>query len=206
MRDNAIIRYSVFLFLGILVLTSCNEDDDNPPSGTSYPITMTFSGVTDTEFRMWTDGTEVNTDNLNVQDFMDPDDWAELSPEYFSQIGIALTFDEDSIYGVNGLGENENYEYFFRNDSLFLDVELVFFQDTIHEVYFATGNLNELSLNQGYYELCIASEFITSCESQLNQAFYEFTAIEEESGTDSLLQFLDENDTLLVYNQRVLFN
>jgi len=209
MKELTTIRHFVFLFVGILILTSCNDDDDNddkPPSSASFPVTLTFSNVTDTEFRMWTNGTEVSTVNLNVQNFMDPEDWAELSPEYFSQIGIALTFDEDSIYGINDLGENENYEYYFRNDSLFLDVELIFFDDTIREVYFATGDLNELSLNQGYYELCIASEFFTSCESQLNQAFYEITSIEEESGSDSLIEFLDENDTLLVYNQRVVFN
>jgi hypothetical protein len=206
MKEPSTIRYFIFLFLGLSILTSCNEEDDNPPSETTFPVTLTFSGVTDTEFRMWTNGAEVNTDNLNVQDFMNIDDWAELSPEYFNQIGIALTFDQDSIYGINDFGENENYEYFFRNDSLFLDVELIFFEDTIQEVYFATGNLMELSLNKGYYELCIGSEFITTCQSQQNQAFFEITTIEEESETDSLIDFLDENDTLLIYNQRVLFN
>jgi len=207
MRDNAIIRYSVFLFLGILVLTSCNEDDDNPPSGTSYPITMTFSGVTDTEFRMWTNGVEVITDNLNVQDFMDPDDWEFLRPEYYEDANATFSFDEDSIFSTDPMNGLTGYPYEFRNDSLFITNQFIFDGDTTQiELYLAAGNLNQIVLNQGFFEYCNNQGIITDCNSALHQQFLNIQNLEEDFNQENIVASLESADTIFIYNQRIVFN
>jgi|GEM_PF-2884114 len=207
MKEFSTIRYFIFLFLGISILTSCNEDDDDPPTGTSFPITMTFSSITDTEFRMWTNGAEVNTANLNVQDFMDPDDWEFLRPEYYEDANPTFSFDEDSIFSTDPVNGLTGYPYEFRNDSLFITNQFIFDGDTTQfEQYLALGNLNQIVLNQGYYEIYISGENFSTRESGLDQFLYDIEDVEEDYGQGDIATELGINDTLFIYNQRIIFN
>jgi hypothetical protein len=194
------------VFLATMVISSC-KDDDNPPSGITFPVSMSFSGITDTEFRMWTNGTEVNTDNLNVQDFMDPDDWEFLRPEYYEDANSTFSFDEDSIFGADAVNELTGYPYEFRNDSLFITNQVIFDGDTTRfEQYIAVGNLNQIVLNQGYYEIYISGDNFSTRESKLDQFLYDVEAIEEDYGQGDIASWLGINDTLFIYNQRLIFN
>jgi hypothetical protein len=206
-KELSTVRSIIFLILGFSILTSCNENDDNPPSGNSFPVTMTFSGVTDTEFRMWTNGNEVDTDNLNVQDFMDAEDWEFLRPEYYADANATFSFDEDSIFSTDPINGLTGYPYEFRNDSLFITNQFIFDGDTTQfEQYLAIGNLNQIVLNQGYYEIYISGNNFSTRESKLDQFLYDTEAVGEDYGQGDIATALGINDTLFIYNQRIIFN
>lgn len=208
MKDLSNLRYCILLFLGISILTSCNDDDDDsPPSEISFPVTMTFSGVTDTEFRMWTNGAEISTENLNVQDFIDPEVWEYLRPEYYEDANTTFSFEEDSIFSTDPINGLTGYPYEFRNDSLFVTFLSVFDEDTTQvEQYLAVGNLNQIVLNQGYYEIHISGENFSIQESNLDQFLYDIEAVEEDYEQENIASELGINDTLLIYNQQIVFN
>lgn len=88
----------------------------------------------------------------------------------------------------------------------FLEVEIVFFSDTITELYFGIGDINSIRLNQGYYELCIGTGSFINCNGSLTQMRVDIDDVEREENIQSLMDNLDENDTLIIYNQTVLFN
>jgi len=108
-----------FTLIFLIIFSGCEEDEDSPGDDISFPISIIYSGIENPEFRMFTNQTEVSTSGLDIRDYMDAEDWNVLSPEYYDSLGIVLTFDEDSIYGFNAVGEEENYSYEFRDDSLF---------------------------------------------------------------------------------------
>lgn len=206
MKDLFKLRNAIVLTLSLIILVSCEDDDNDPPSGNSFPITLVYAESTNTEFKLWTNGSEVITSGLNAGNIIDSSDWSLLSPEYYVQADITFTLDEDSLYGSSNLGEDEVYAYFFRNDSLFLEVELIFLGDTITEQYFAIGNRNRLTLNQGYYEYCNNFGIVTECNSNFLQEFVDVQTVEERLELENLVNSLEPADTLIIYNQSVVFN
>lgn len=187
---------------------SCNDDDDDPsgPTPIAYPHTVTFSHIDNIEFKMWTNGAEVNTENLSIEDYMDPEDFDQLRPDYYAT-DPGITFTEDSLFsdGPNGI---EGYTYFIQNDSIFVNLTVVYDGDTIQSSqYIAIGNTLELQLNEGYSNYCKTTDnFITTCQGYMKQKYLDFNSAAGLDGRFSEISDIAANDTMFIYNQRVVYN
>lgn len=105
------ICYGFLVLLIATLLSSCNEDEDdnNPPTETTFPVTLSFSEIRDVEFRIWTDSSEINTTGLNAADFIDPEDWVDLDPQFHEQSDLMLSFDHDSVYVISNQNQTDTF-------------------------------------------------------------------------------------------------
>lgn len=205
---------SLFAFATALLflpfLQSCNDDDDNsgdgPPTIT-YPHTVAFSHFENIDFKMWTNGAEVNTSGLNFIDFVeDEEDAYELSSEYYETIP-GLTFTEDSVFSANPDSSIAGYPYFVSNDSIYTQIDGFFGSDTIVNVFLGLGSPAHLKLVQGFTQFCnlyVGELTMISCGSNLHQKFHTLESALDEFGL-ATLQDIEEGDTLIVNNRYVHF-
>lgn len=198
---------SILLLTGIFIaLHSCKDDDEqsNGPSTVTYPNTVTFSHITDADFRMWTNGTEVNTENLSIENYIDSSDYYEFTPERYSQ--VTLTFTEDSIFGQNQ-DSIEGYPYFISNDSIFVSTTVILFEDTLSLTpLLGIGDASAFELNRGYYSFTKTGEFLTLVKSNTQMGYFTFESAAEEDGRFAEESDIELNDTLIIFNQRALYN
>lgn len=206
-KINQLLLFGTAL-LCLSFLQSCNDDDDsdNDPPSITYPHTITFSHFENVDFKMWTNGAEVNTDGLNFLDFVnDAEDLSELSEETYTS-SSGLTFTEDSVFSISDEGLIEAYPYVVSNDSVYVKIDGFFGSDTIVDVFIGLGSPTHLKLVQGFAQYCNASTFgsltIIDYESFLQQEFQTFESASEHWGISSL-QTLEEGDTLLINNRYV---
>ncbi len=194
---------------GLFFLQSCHDDDDsenNPPSIT-YPHTVAFSHFENFDFKMWTNGAEVNTSGLYFLDFLDDEDADELGEAYYESIP-SYTFTEDSIF-LNTDDMSESYPYFVSGDSIHIQVDGFFGIDTIVDLFLGLGSPTHLKVVQGFTQYCnvfdTGSFTITTCESVIQPEFQTFETASEHWGISSL-QTSEEGDTLLINNRYVHFD
>ena len=190
-------------------LQSCNDDDDNSgggPSAITYPHTISFSHFENVEFKMWTNGAEVNTTGLNFFDFVEDDeDSLYLSSGYFES-SPGLTFTEDSVFSTGPDGSIEMYPYFISNDSVFAVVEYTFF-DTIVDTFLGLGSPAHLRLVHGFSQYCDLTDgepTMIFCSSNLQTEFQSLEFAMDEYGISSLEE-IEQGDTLLISNRFVHF-
>lgn len=199
-------KHTLILFLGVLclgVLQSCSSDDDeddNTPPSTTYPNTLTFSHIDNKEFKMWTNGEEVNTSNLNIQDFIDPEDYHDLSGDFYSSIP-GITFTEDSVFAAFD-GEVEGYPYTISNDSIY---SVFSWEGEELKIFFAVGNQNQLYLPQSFYRVVVNQENMFYEISSLEPGHYTFDEVAYQLEMSSPAD-LHENDTLIIFNERVHYD
>lgn len=189
-------------------LQSCNDDDDNSgggPSAITYPHSISFSHFENVEFKMWTNGAEVNTTGMDFLGFVeDEEDAYDLSSEYYESIQ-GFTFTEDSLFATGPDGSIEMYPYFMSDDSLFVVAEISFPVDTFIDVFMGLGSPAHLRLVEGFTQFCNITDgelTIVSCGSTLRQKFYTLDSALDEYGTTTL-DYIEEGDTLIVNNRYV---
>ncbi len=182
------------------IASACNDDDDqpNPPAQQSYPVTFRYHETTDKEFRMWTAGAEVSTVGLNLEDFMEPEDYLSLHESNYLNAEFTLTTDTIIISDETS---SESRAYYFKNDSLYLEIN-----DFFGYNFFATGDLNGLVYAQGYVGYCWTSQGgqFSSCNMQLRLYSHDLESALEEFNLNSVSD-IGESDTLLIFNQKHIF-
>ena len=199
---------TALLFLPFL--QSCNDDDDNSgngPTPITYPHTIAFSHFENIDFKMWTNGAEVNTTGLNFIDFVEDDeDDSYLVAEYYQSMP-GLTFTEDSLFSADPDSSIVGYPYFVSNDSVYLQIDGFFGSDTIVNVFYGLGSPSHLMFVQGFTQFCniyIGELTMISCSSNLHQKFHTLESALDEFGL-TMLEDIEEGDTLIVNNRYVHF-
>lgn len=183
---------------------SCNDDDENSgPSTPSFPHDASFNSIEIVDFKMWTNGSEVSTEGLTLEDLIDPEEAELLSAEYYSAIS-PITFTADSLSNIDEVGNVESYAYNLSNDSIFIVFTNPFDPDESVESFFALGSPFDFRLVQGYTQLCINQGNSNSCTSSLAPFFFDLESGLEEQNLSGLDE-IGPNDTLIVFNQFVRF-
>ncbi len=195
----------LFGIIGLGLLQSCKDDNEDPTPSPSAPNTLTFSNIDHTEFKMWTNGGEVNTNGLSIAAYMDSDEYNHITSEYY-QSHAGFTFNNDSLFSeMNGM--IEGYPYHISNDSIYVTVSFpVEGQDPVtFDQYIAMGNTAAFYIPQSYFKTIINSGMFTVESSTLEVGHFTFDELAEETGLNSVAD-IQENDTLIIYNQRVHYN
>lgn len=206
--------YQLPLFAAALLflpfLQSCNDDDDNSgggPTAITYPHTISFSHFENVEFKMWTNGAEVNTTGLDFLDFVEDDeDSLYLSSGYYETTS-GFTFTEDSLFSTTPDGFVEMYPYFISNDSVFIVIPVTSPVDTTFNFLLGVGSLSYLRKVQGFTQYCDLTDGELSmifCTSNLQQEFQSLESAMDEYGISSLEE-IEEGDTLIINNRYVHF-
>lgn len=200
---------AAFLILGIIglgIVQSCSEDENSDPvPSPTFPNTVTFSEITNTEFKMWTAGAEVNTAGLSVEDYIDSADYAQFSPAFY-EAQPGLTFTEDSIF-IEEDGSITGYPYYISNDSIYLTSVFVYDEDTVsYTSLLGIGNTSGFAVHFGYYKLSMHSGSGDSFVSESNVIRYTFNSVAEESGIFNSIEDISASDTLIIYNQDIIYN
>ncbi|NEN25301.1 hypothetical protein G3O08_17530 [Cryomorpha ignava] len=206
--NNLLLFATALLFLPFL--QSCNDDDDNSgndPATMTYPHTIAFSHFENIDFKMWTNGAEVNTTGLNFIDFVEDDeDDSFLVAEYYES-SPGLTFTEDSVFSMAPDSTIEGHPYIISNDSVYTQIDGFFGSDTIVNVFIGLGSPSHLRLVQGFSQYCdtyTGELTIISCSSNLHQKFHTLESALDEFGITAL-EDIEEGDTLIVNNRYVHF-
>ena len=200
----------LLIFISLTVFFSCNKDDDNnapvTPETTdpSEPNTITFDNISHTEFMLWIGGDEINTSGMDVADFyIDSDDGVNLG-------SLVLTFDEDSVeIGSNDQVSNNNLKlaYSVSNDSpisnLTVDIQG---EPMTADIFLGMGTRYSLNVERHY--LFTAIDFFGNENFRMGFSSFGFQTFESAG-----LQFqinspadMGGSDTIMIYNQRALFN
>lgn len=204
--NHYLLLLTVLLFLPFM--QSCNDDNDdsaNDPTPITYPHTITFSHFENIEFKMWTNGAEVNTTGLDFLDFVvDDDDLSYLSSEYY-QSGTLLTFTEDSVFGLTSLqGTIEGYPYAISNDSIYALEVYSYPGASFGHLFLGLGSPSELRLPQSFAQFLYSFDDgnMTSFESYKSREFQTLETALEEFDIPSVA-YIEEGDTLFLNNRYV---
>lgn len=189
--------------LGILMFQSCQEDDDDEQEPFTYPHTVYYSHTIDTEFRMWTNGQEVNTDNLFILDYYSENEFNSLLPSQY-EIDSGYVFTDDTLTHPGSLFGPADYHYISRNDSIyFLFGSILNGEPFTHYDFFAFGNQREMRFEQGSFKK------ILQIQSPLEYNYWNF----DNYITQEYLQYTQQapedtqyGDTIIIYNRTLIFN
>lgn len=198
-RTKAILAGILISSIGIL--TACSDDDaGNAPPAQTYPTSLSYHSITDTELMLWVGGVEINTEDMAASELFDDWTWELMDESYWE--GNTFVFNSDSVFSAD---LSEGAPYYFSNDSLFVSVSSVSGADTLESLLFiGTGDLNEFRIDQGTASYCASFGSGSSCGGfgeniylTLQDALQEFpiNAVDE----------MGANDSLIVYNQKVVF-
>lgn len=205
---------NTYLFLAaaifsMAILNSCKEDDDSnegPPS-ISYPTTAAFSSIENTEFKMWTNGAEVNTSGLDYSNYIDETVAVNFLEEEYT--GYDLNFTNDSLFFI----QEEfivGYPYYSSNDSLFIltwDTENN--DSTIVTTFLGEGTAENFKTTKSFVHQCDVDdngELLICFYYQRTEWQTLETISEEESVLFSSLDEIQMGDTLIIINQQARFN
>lgn len=200
---------TAFLLFGILslgIMQSCSDDNEDPNPSPSAPSTLTFSRVDNEEFRIWTDGAEVNTDNLSIEDYLKQSYYENLTAEYYqSQPG--LTFKGDSLFSESD-GMIVGFPYHISNDSIILTRTYIIEGQSpiVINQLFAMGNQTELYIPRMYYRAAQHTDSSNMYIGSFDIGHYTLDAVLEQNGIFDSIDNLQENDSIIIYNQRAYYN
>lgn len=189
-----------FTFIVVIFLVSCSKDKDslsnqNPNQGDAL---LDYSSITDKEFKMWVGGSEIPTANLEVTDFMREDSYDFFDPAILQQGSVEFIGDS-VVVNLDVSDSASKYPYRFSNDSLFIIYPLE------GEVFTATGTKQSLKMEQGY---CYAYN-TTGSAFQWRWRFlpirFNFENSRDRHYWDQLSD-MDQQDTLIIYNQNLFYN
>ena len=194
------------LLLAVLILQSCGKDDDNTEQEPIvFPHTVYYSHSIDTEFKMWTNGHEVNTETLNIQDYNSG--LYGYSTPNLTELESGYIFTDDTlIHPGGGIFGPVERGYFIRNDSIFyVGYGFVSGEDETDYSFFTFGNHLEMKFTKGAFFLknkqTGENGFYLSKKSYFTR--HDVSLINYYQVDDEDLQ---EGDTLIIYNSTLIFN
>lgn len=207
-------NYKQTLFLGLAVLSmsifsACSDDDETEvcPPGIAYPTSLAFSDFEQLSFRMWTNGKEVNTSDLDFNDYLDESAAVRFTADEFNY--YTYTFTPDSIFYVVDGNNIEGVPYFTSNDSIIAILPEDLNEENDLEFFFGEGSPVSVRQTTSYVHQCDVDD-----DGDLLICYYhegnEWQTIESISELDEVLfESLDDiqlGDTLIIVNQYVNFN
>lgn len=196
--------FAVIALFALVVFQSCSDDDEsNDPTTATFPSTISFSSITNFEFMMWTNGAEISTAGLSLEDYIDEEDFYDLSAEAYKANG-SITFTQDSIFG-NDVSGTVAFPYYISNDSIYAVISFVNGTDTISENSFiGIGGPGGVVNNQGYLQYLDTDQNGSSTTSILQSGHFTLGLALDELGLTSVGE-IEEGDTLIIVNQDVQF-
>jgi len=204
MKKIKLILSTLIAVIFSLSWTSCNnDDDDRSPSAPAFPNDVTFHSIEIVDFKMWTDGSEVSTSGLTLENLIDPEDAEYLSVAYY-EAQAPITFTADSISSLSLNGDIATYPYTLSNDSIFVAFPNPFNPEENLEILFGIGSPFDFKVVQGFSHFCATSPDFSFCSSALYPYFYSLSSALEEYNIPSLGE-IGPSDTLIVLNQYVRF-
>jgi len=182
----------------IFFLYSCSEDETTMPN--SSPETYGSENYIVDEFRMWTSDGEVNTEDLDPEDFIEPDHYEDNSPGTYEDWNF--TFGTDSV-DAWGEGFSETYAFVSEGEEYILleeDIDGNIFESI---TFYKVGNTFEL--RAGYFKYQSAAP--NSYTFDFRSAFYHLDppTVSDIMEVENALDVLNPQDTLLIYNYTVVF-
>lgn len=198
-RTKAILAGVLTGALGIL--TACNDDDaGNAPPGQTYPTSLSYHSITDTELMLWVGGDEINTEGMTASELFDAWVWELMDESYWE--GNTLVFYSDSVFSPD---LSEGAPYYFSNDSLFALASFISGADTLESFQFiGTGDLNEFRIDQGTASHCTSFGWGSNCDGFGGNKYLTLQDALQEFTINSVGE-MGANDSLIVYNQKVVF-
>ncbi|MEM9051605.1 MAG: hypothetical protein AAGC47_06095, partial [Bacteroidota bacterium] len=172
---------SIAIAISIFV-ASCDDDDEdnNPPPSSSFPVTL--NGMNEApEFRMWTNGQEVNTSNLDPEDYVNSIFWPLLDPNVL--LVSSYTFSMDSL--ISQSDTTLTFAYNFRGDSLFIS-GLNSDGTPFDNSYVGLGDVNELITSLGFFSY-FESDSSLFPEFRIKTSFVDIDLVEEDTGQDDII-------------------
>lgn len=194
----------ILLLCVSLTFISCNNDDDGSQGtgNSTTSNTINFDGVSSTEFRLWVGGSELNTTGIDVADLLSEEDLSFIDLDQMAM--TSFFFKEDTIEVTTITGDLIKTQYHFSNDSLFIG------SAPFNEMFVGMGSTYVLSMERGlmYYSKATgtapdpvntisgtdAGMLHFTFENTYNSHFFENPAA------------MNENDTVLIYNQILIYN
>jgi|SRR5690554_2316315 len=194
--------------LSIFVLQSCDKDDDaaDLKPGKTPEITLHFSEISHREFRMWTNGQELNTSGFAIEDYLPAETAYQLSSEYYIS-NSELTFRNDSLFSYDN-GDLQGFPYTLSNDSIYIHVTWPsdFGEPNVFTILFGIGDTQELYVPQSFFRYAEHYEgggySILSLE---DTGYFTPEWISEEYDLYDNTNEILEGDTLIIINQRISF-
>jgi len=189
-------KLTTICLLATLIFISCDKDEDNQPASSNPnqgDAFLTFDMVDNMSFEMWVGGKQISTESLDIQDYLKDEAITYFDPQILENGNLQFIGDT-MIVNVGFIPENSKYEYRFSNDSLYITYPFV------GESFVATGNKQNLKMEQGYF---YASRTLN--ESWFFRWQFETFRFNFENAVDELywnkISQMNPMDTLVFYNQ-----
>lgn len=192
-------KRSLFLLGFItLVFVACQKDEvessqnsGNSNASLSYPAT--YNSISFEEFKLWIDGEEINTQGLDVQDYVSPGVYEDIPG--MDDMPAEINLDGDTIFVTSWESETSMSPYISSGDSILIDTQSIF-----GEFLFAIETPNALLIKRGLAFYAEYGEDVLSISSNTAPIHFTFENTTDFHGFENLGQ-MTESDTLVVFNQ-----
>lgn len=197
----------LLLALAVPLFQSCDKDDDasDPKPTDSGQKTLNFVEIYDREFRMWTNGQEINTAGFDIADYLPSNHAYELSSAYHIS-NPELIFKNDSVHLTDD-GELYGYPYIISNDSIYIHFSWETEDQELNEFtsLFGIGNTQELYIPQSFFRHAEYESGGHSILSLKETGYFTPEKIAEEYELFNNVNDILEGDTLIIINQRISY-
>jgi|GEM_PF-6126450 hypothetical protein len=180
-----------------LIFVACQKDEvessqnaSNSNTSPSYPVT--YSSISFEEFKLWIAGEEIDTQGLNIQDYVSPGVYEDIPT--MDDMPAEINLDGDSIFVTNWEGQTFTSPYTASGDSILIDTQL------FEGFLFAFETPNSLLIKRGlafYAEYGEDVVFISSNTAPLHFNFENTTDFHDFENPGQMT----ESDTLVIFNQ-----
>lgn len=209
MKNSKHVFYLIGAALMLFSIQSCkkeNSSDDSPrEEPLTYPHTVYYSHNINTEFRMWTDGHEVNTSALSAAQYSHGL-YSQGEPTEF-ELAAGYIFTEDSLTQPGSIFGPIERPYMVRNDSIFFvaDVEV---SPGVFETwypFFTFGSQRQMRFTKGAFYL-INDQTESYGFSLVKNSYYTREQVGHINSYDVELEDFSAGDTLIIFNSTLVFN
>ena len=198
----------LLLAFAVPLFQSCDKEDDasEPNPSNSGQKTLNFSEISNREFRMWTNGQEINTTGFNIADYIPAKRAYELSSGYYNS-NPELIFKNDSLFFKED-GDFQGYPYTISNDSIYMHIIWpIEDEDPIEFTsFFGIGNTQQLYIPQSFFRYAEYTEneghSILSVE---DTGYMTPDIISEQYELFDNVNDIMQGDTLILINQRISY-
>ncbi|MFT5596870.1 MAG: hypothetical protein ACI8QH_001669 [Flammeovirgaceae bacterium] len=197
-----------FAALLILLIAACDKDDDesnNSCESISYPYLSEYLGADEVDFRVFIGGQELNTADLNPEDFLISNNLENYNN--IQNFDVNLIFTPDSLTISPADDTPRTYGYIFEDGKLIITDLDIFGQAFSFTLGY--GSIDAFEIRNGFFTFCkpLVEWPFKDCEDQTSELyFYTLDSVSSELGLDDVLTEMEQNDTLAIYNYRYLFN
>lgn len=199
----------LLLAFAVPLFQSCDKDDDasKPNPSNSGQKTLHFSEILNREFRMWTNGQEINTTGFDIADYIPAHRAYELSSEYYS-INPELIFKNDSLFATDDDGDFYGFPYTISNDSIYIHTTWFTEDPDPIEIsrLFGIGDTRKLYIPQSFFRYAEYPESGGhSILSSEDTGYITPNIISEQYELFNNVNDIMEGDTLIIINQRISY-